>query len=98
MFLTTSRAVACAALFATGAPVATWAQEADPTRVEMVLVQESGQTTAMSVSVAQGPYMETASFRSATAIATGAIASLEPVEKFERPEEGFDLFTSRVGR
>lgn len=74
------------------------AQEAEPTtsRVELMLVQEDSQLKAFSLSTGSGAYVETQSLASDTAIATGVIASTDPVASTQADNE-FVFYTSDVG-
>ncbi|SER74785.1 hypothetical protein SAMN04490244_102398 [Tranquillimonas rosea] len=83
---------------ATLCPTPGAAEEPDAARVEMVLIQEGDKTVGMAVSVAHGPYTDTASFISPdnTAVSTGAIASVSPVVTNEN-DSGYTQFTSQVG-
>ena len=65
------------------------------TDVELVLIQEGDRTKAFSLSIGQGAYVETQAFVSPEAIATGVMASVNPIETNER-KDGFDFYTSSV--
>lgn len=66
------------------------------TEISLVLVQEGDQLRGFSFSMARGTHVETAAALTDNGVATGAIASVNPVSKHEH-EGGFDLFTSPVG-
>jgi len=89
-------AVLATALTLALAPHTAIAEDNDNARVELMLIQENGQTRALSVSVAHGPYVETAGLLTENGVSTGAIASLSPVGKTEAGG-GYQLFTSTVG-
>ncbi|ROU03900.1 hypothetical protein [Histidinibacterium lentulum] len=65
--------------------------------IQLSLVVDGDQVVGMSYSTASGPFVATAELATPAGVATGAIASVDPVTSIETEGVGFGLFSSPVG-
>ncbi|QQA43907.1 hypothetical protein [Pelagovum pacificum] len=90
----TSFIVPVVALFAAATPAL--ADDPGQLKLELIIVNDGEELRGFAYSSASGPNVETAGLVADGLVATGAIASVGPVESIET-ETGFDLYSSQVG-
>lgn len=72
--------------------------QADEMEIELMLVVEGDELRGFSYSAASGPHVATVGITTDTGVATGAIASRDPVHVWDQEGAGFDLYSSPVGQ
>lgn len=70
----------------------------DPLELRLNLMVDGDRLVGFSYSAASGPNVATAGVSTPSGVATGAIASVNPVTTHEDEGEGFHLFSSQVGQ